>query len=119
MNDLVPRDKLVRLGTRGAAGVAGGIGVSLLGLFSQGAGLSIPGIIVGGLVIFLGASVMRDHGERLTGAGTAVIGGVTVAASLPLIGGLGGGLLGISGLGLLGMGIYNLVRFFMGIKKRS
>ena len=120
MNELVPRSTLVRQGSRGIGGVAGGIGLLVLrGIAGVGAGLSLPGLIVGGgLTIFGLGAAARDKKDQTAGWITAGAGILTGVASLPLVGGLASGLMWIAGVGLLGTGGYSLYKFFKGLRAR-
>ncbi|MFP4483690.1 MAG: hypothetical protein ACLFO1_02425 [Spirochaetaceae bacterium] len=120
MNDLVPRDQLVRQGSRGVGGVVGGAGLLILhSIAAIGAGFSLPGIIVGGVLAVTGAGLASGTKTDKTGgmvlAGAGVLTGL---ASLPIIGGLASGLMWVAGLGLLGVGGVNLFRFIRGMRKR-
>ncbi len=120
MNDLVPRDELVRQGSRGVGGLIGGTGLLVLhSLATIGAGFSLPGIIVGGALAVTGVGLSSGTKADKTGgmvlAGAGVVTGI---ASLPIIGGLAGGLMWVAGLGLLGAGGVNLYRFIRGLRKR-
>jgi hypothetical protein len=117
MNEIVPRQTLVSYGTRGVFGVGGGIALLVLGGVA-GIGL-IPGLAVGGAVTAIGlGTASRSKQERVPGMIAAGAGILTGVASLPLVGGLAGGLLSLGGIGLLGAGGYSLYKFFKGLKAR-
>ncbi len=118
MREIVPRNQLVKEGTAGVFSLAGGGGVLLLSAF-VGGGFSLLGLLLGGAVAFVGAAVSRDQKDRMVGLGIMAAGVLTAAASLPLIGGIGSFLLGASGIGLLGLGGYNLYRFYRGMRSRA
>lgn len=120
MNELVPRDQLVKQGSRGVGGLVGGAGLLVLHSIAQiGAGFSLPGLIVGGVLAVTGigfssgSKADKTGGMILTGAGV-----LTGLAALPIVGGLASGLMWLSGLGLLGVGGVNLYRFIRGLRKR-
>ncbi|MEE8441807.1 MAG: hypothetical protein V3S41_08810 [Spirochaetia bacterium] len=110
--EMVPTKKLVKQGTTGVGGVVGGAALLILG------GLpGLFGIIVGGLLALGGFGVAASSKEDRTVAG--IVGGVGVLTILSGIGlGLGGTLLWISGVGLLGLGAYNLFKFIRGLRSR-
>jgi hypothetical protein len=120
MNDLVPRDQLVREGSRGIGGLIGGTGLLVLhGIASIGAGFSLPGLIVGGLVTVTGLGLTQGtKADKTGGLVVAGAGALTALASLPIVGGLASGLMWVAGFGLLGVGGVNLFRFIRGMRKR-
>lgn len=126
MNDLVPRStqEIRKSGVVGVGSSIAGVGLLVLNALSGG----LLGIIGGGLVALGGLGVMNSHeavDKKMGGLVTAA-GAVTVAASLfhmipglHGLAGLGSFALWASGLGLLGVGIYNIVRFVKGLKSRG
>ena len=122
MNEIVPSDKLVRYGMTGISGTAVGIGLLFLRGIVGGAGLSIPGLIVGGVLAAFGLSASskaKSPDDRTGGLITAGAGALTALASLPLIGGLAGGMMSLAGFGLLGYGGYSLYKFIKGLRARQ
>ncbi len=120
MNEIVPSDRLVRYGMSGISGSAVGIGLLVLSGFA-GAGLSIPGLIIGGGLTAFGLSASskaKSSDDRTGGLVTAGAGALTVVASLPLIGGLAGGMMSLAGFGLLGFGGYSIYKFVKGLRSR-
>jgi hypothetical protein len=128
MSDLVPRKKgglasreqLERQGMTGIVSSAAGLGLLLLrGLTSFGAGFSLPGLIVGGALTVAGAGLSAGKKADRIGGGIIAAGGVlTAVASLPVVGGLASGLMWLGGVGLLGAGVVNIVRFARGLRAR-
>lgn len=118
MGDLVPREKLVKQGMKGVGGVAGGIGALVLRGLTVAGGLSIPGLIIGGVVTVVGMAIGSSREDRTAGLITAGAGALTVLGSLPFLGGLGSGLLGLAGFGLLIGGGINLFKFLVNLRKR-
>lgn len=115
MNDLVPRNKLVKFGTQGTIGIAGAVAVFILSGLS-----STPiGLVIGAVLAFVGIGVSRSKEDRLFGIMTAIAGGLTFTAStgIVLLSGLAKGLLLFSGVGLLAAGAFGLIKFFSGMKK--
>ncbi|GEM_PF-351511 len=120
MNEIVPSDRLVRYGMTGVGGTAAGIGLLILSGFA-GPGLSILGLIVGGGLTAFGlssSSKAKSPDDRTGGLVAAGAGALTVIASLPLIGGLAGGMMSLAGFGLLGYGGYSLYKFISGLRAR-
>ncbi len=120
MNEIVPSDRLVRYGMTGISGTVVGVGLLFLSGFA-GAGLSIAGLVVGGGLTAFGLSASSkaaNKDDRAGGMVTAGAGALTVVASLPLIGGLAGGLMSLAGFGLLGYGGYSLFKFIKGLRAR-
>lgn len=98
---------------------AGLILLVLKNLAQIGGGISVIGLVCGGLVVLGGVSVAaKDPADRALGGLVSVAGGLTIAASLPVLSGLGGTLLWIGGIGLLTLGGVRLFRFFRGLRSR-
>jgi len=112
MGEIVPRSQLTHHGVKAVGAIAGGI--TLLALASLG---GIPGIIVGGVITVVGASLIGSKRDRGAGAIIAAAGAVTALSSL-LLPGLDW-LIRIPGIGLIGVGIYSLVKFIRGMKTRT
>ena len=126
MNDLVPREKLVRKGMRGLGGLAGGAGLLVLRLFTGGALIHLPlgltislsGLIAGGVVTLIGLSIGASREDRKAGMAVAAAGLLTLAASLPLVRGIGSWLMGLGAAGLLAFGAVNLLGFLGQLRRR-
>jgi hypothetical protein len=130
MNDLIPdrgtytpTSVLAKYGVTAVGGIAGG-GL----LFIMGALPAAVGLIAGAVVGIVGISALRskDPDDRKPGVIISFAGALTVLSSLAKItkfaeplGALAGALLNISGIALLIIGIWNGVKFFKGLKKRS
>jgi hypothetical protein len=126
MNDLTPRttQEIRKTGVVGVGSSIAGVGLLILNGLSGG----LLGIIGGGVVTLAGLGIMgsKEPSDKKMGGLVTAAGAVTAAASvmhiIPGLGGLAGlgqAALWISGIGLLGMGIYNLVRFGKGLKSRG
>ncbi len=78
---------------------------------------------MGAIITIAGLALSGSRHERGFGVATTVVGAATLAASLPFLGRLFGGLVhGVligAGLILLGIGAYSLVKFFRGMKTRT
>lgn len=112
MNDMVPRKTLVKYGTTGLGGLAGGI--ILLALHALA---PVPALIIGGIIGVIGLAISSSKDDRTPGLVTAAAGGITALSAVPLIGGIAGTLMSISGIGLLIMGGWNLFKFIRGYRK--
>jgi hypothetical protein len=129
MNDLVPATTQE---VRKAGMVGVGAGVSGLGLLIlQGLAHGWGGLIVGPLVLLGGLSIMgskasSSSGDKRLGGIVTAAGAVTAAAALFQVlpgfqglAGLGQIALWLSGAGLLGLGIWNVIKFVKGLKSRG
>ncbi len=112
MNDMVPRKDMVKYGMQAAGGVVGGIALLVLNGLS-----AVPSLIVGGAVAVLGLIIGSDKKDKLAGTIVTVAGLITAATAIPLLGGIAGFLMKVSGIGLLIMGGLNLWKFIKGYKK--
>ena len=113
MGDLVPRNELVSRGSKGVGGIIGGAVVLALNALNP-----IASLIVGGIVGLTGLGLSRKKDDKATGYVLAGAGALTAITAIPGLGGLATGLLVISGVGLLLLGGWNLVKFISGYKKR-
>ena len=83
--------------------------------------LSVPGLVVGGAVTILGlanAGAGEYRADRVGGLLTAAAGALTVAASLPVVGGVASTLMWLGGLGFVGFGIVSAAGFLRGLRTR-
>jgi hypothetical protein len=120
MNDIVPRNTLVKQGTKAVGGVGGGAALLILrGIANFGAGLSLPGLIIGGVITVIGLGTTSSKSDRSSGLLVTGAGLLTAAASLPIIGGLASFLMGAAGIGLLVGGGISLYKFIKGLKSRK
>jgi len=125
MNDLEKREDefpststLSKQGLTAVACTAGGIFMLIMtALISKG-----PfGLIIGGAacVVSVGLLLAKDATDKKAGM---IIGGVGILALLSKIPGINvitGALFSIGGVGLIALGIWNAIKFFKGLKKRS
>ncbi|MDR2019162.1 MAG: hypothetical protein LBQ14_00160 [Treponema sp.] len=121
--DHTPTNILAKQGVTAVGGIAGGVL-----LFIMRALPGVAGLIAGAVVGIVGISALRskDPDDRKPGVIISFAGALTVLSSLTKItkfagslGALAGTLLHIGSAALLIMGIWNGVRFFRGLKKRS
>jgi hypothetical protein len=111
MSDIVPRSQVTSSGVKGVGAAVGGAGLLVLNWLP-----SLPAIIVGAALLVGGLALSSSKSDRTAGIVTAVAGGL--AALSGIIPGLSW-LLWVPGLGLLGAGVYSLVKFFRGMKSRT
>ncbi len=111
MSDIVPRGEVTKSGVKGVGAIAGGVGLLILASFS-----GLLGIIAGGAITVVGLALSGSKSDRTAGVVTTVAGILTgVTALVPGL----HWLMVVPGLGLLGAGVYSLVKFFRGMKSRS
>jgi hypothetical protein len=119
MNDVQPYESSNTL-TKHAVTAIGSIagGVALFALGSLG---TIPGLIAGGIATVAGLASMASSNktDKSTGSFLAGAGALTIASKVPIIGGLAGLISGVGALSLIGIGIWNGIKFFRGLKARS
>jgi hypothetical protein len=119
MGDIVPRNQLVKQGFKGFAGVGGGVALLVLrAITGIGGAFSLPGLIVGGIVSVVGAIIATSPEDRRAGYVALGAGILTMVASLPILGGLAGGLMWIGGIGLILAGGWSLFKFWRNLRKR-
>jgi len=113
MGDLVPKKDLVKQGSKGIGGIIGGAVILALNALNP-----IASLIVGGIIGITGLGISRKKEDRATGYVLAGAGALTAVTAIPAIGGVAAWLLGVSGVGLLLLGGWNLIKFIMGYRKR-
>jgi len=126
MNDYEKREvipstsSLSKLGITAIGYTAGGIFLFLLNAIARYRGL---GLVVGGIVcvIGIGSLVSKDPADKKAGAVITAAGVLTLLSKsgIPVITAISGTLLSIGAVGLLVLGIWNGIKFFVGLKKRS
>jgi len=117
MGDLVPRKTMVKQGGYAFGGLAGGIALFALHAIA-GPAHFLTSLIIGGAVALVGLAIGSSRDDRTAGTIVTAAGIVTAATAIPLIGGLAGALLTISGVGLLIVGGINLWKFVKNYRKR-
>jgi hypothetical protein len=113
MGDLVPRKELVSQGSKGIGGVIGGAVVLILNALNP-----IASLIVGGIIGLTGLGMSRKKEEKSAGYAIAAAGALTAITAIPGLGSVATALLVISGVGLLLLGGWNLLKFIRGYRKR-
>ncbi|MCL2265229.1 MAG: hypothetical protein FWC22_04215 [Treponema sp.] len=128
MGDIMKRSEipsassLAKCGVAAVGYTAAGIFISILNAIS-GAGFSLIGIVAGGIVflIGLGSFFSKDPADKKAGFIITAAGILTVISKtgIPLLAGASRTLLVVSAVGLLALGVWNAIKFFRGLKKRS
>jgi hypothetical protein len=121
MGDIVPRNQLVKQGVQGIAGIGGGVGLLILRAIAAigERAFSVAGLVVGGVVAVAGFVIMSSPEDRRAGMITIGAGALTLAASLPLVGGVANAFMWIGGFGLIIAGAISLFRFLRNLRRRS
>ena len=119
MNDLEPygsTSSLSKKGVTAIGGIVGGIALFVLG----GLG-TVVGLIAGGLIGVAGLSELKstDPPDKRVGTVIALAGALTIVSKIPFVGALAKPLLFVGAIGLLGIGIWNGIKFLKGLKERS
>jgi hypothetical protein len=110
---------LSKQGVTAVGGLAGGIGLFILGRLPWIVGLPL-GVVAA--VVGISALRSRDKADRFPGLVITGAGILAIVAKLPalkFVQPLAGTLLGIGAFGLLALGIWNGIKFLRGLKSRS
>ena len=118
MGDYYPADAndVRRNGMRGV--ISSGAGVAML-LFNTLLHLPVVGWILGGGLIALGIMGLIGKARTDKTTGMLLIGAGALGIGSFLLKGLTSFFLGAAGIGLIGYGIFNLVKFVKGLKSRA
>ena len=127
MNDIERRNEfpstssLSKLGITAIGYTAGGVFLFLLMAFARLRGL---GLVLGAIVCIVGIiSIMsKDPADRKAGfviAAAGVLALLSKIHAVPVVASVAGTLMAIGAIGLLAMGIWNGIKFIVGLKKRS
>ena len=124
MNEIEKLDNIPSASTLSKLGItaigysAGGIFLFLLQAFARFRGL---GIVIGALVCIIGIAsfTSKDPADRKAGAIIMTAGVLAILSKIPAVAPIAGTLLSIGAVGLLALGIWNGIKFFIGLKKRS
>ena len=126
MNEIQNRNEIPTVTSLSKTGVSavgyGAAGIFLL-ILNAVTGPVILAFIVGGLVCLLGLGSLRSKNptDRKVGLLITAAGILTILSKIPIpvIAPLSNILLGIGAFGLLALGIWNGIKFIIGLKKRS
>jgi hypothetical protein len=135
MSDLEPMEskEISNAGVRGIGATIGGVGLLVVQGIAGFLG-GIGGLIIGGLSLAIGASSLKSSSNADKRGGTiAMVSGAILAlpglahflGGIPLVGGIlkaasgfSGFVIGAGAVGLIGYGVYNIVKFVRGLKSR-
>lgn len=112
--EIVPRTVLVKQGLKSVGGVAGGIGLLVLGLSGW-----LPSLIIGGVVTLIGLGISSSKKDRVAGLITTGAGILAMVSIIPILGGLSNPILFIGGIGLIVAGGLSLFKFIKNLLKRT
>jgi hypothetical protein len=124
MNEVHRRDEipsraaLSKMGITAIGNMAAGVFIFVLQFFARIRGL---GLVLGAVVCIFGiASLMsKDPDDRKAGIIITAAGGLVFLSRIPIIAPVASTLLSIGAVGLFAMGIWNGIKFLIGLKKRS
>jgi hypothetical protein len=121
MNDIVPGEPvpsnvLAKQGVAAVGSLIGGVGLLILGALPP-----IIAIIAGAVVGFIGvgAILSKDPDDRKPGIIVTAAGALSILSKIGIVRPFAATLLGIGAFGLLGLGIWNAIKFIKGLKSRS
>ncbi len=114
MGDIIPRQHVIKYGSKAVGGIVGGIIIITLKTLPF-----IPALIVGGIVALIGFSLSRSREDTLASYLIGAAGILIALGGIPIIGGIAGFLLTVSGIGLIVAGGINLFRFFKSLRSRN
>jgi len=116
MSDLIPTKTVAKYGVLMVVGIGGAIILLVL--------KALPwffAIIAGAILLFLGLGIMssKKTNDTVPGVLCVVAGALVILSRLPFLGGIAQFLLWLGALALLVVGIWNGVKFILGLKSRS
>ena len=119
-NEVPSASSLTKTGLKAIGYGAAGIFLIILNTVTQSVW---PGLIVGAIVCLFGFGSLRSRysTDRKAGIILTTAGALTILSKtgIPLIAPFSSTLLGIGAVGLLVLGIWNAIKFVLGLKKRS
>lgn len=119
-NSMPSTSSLSKMGVKAVGYTAAGIFLLILNAVTNS---FLPGLIIGGIVSLFGIGSFRskDPSDKKAGIIITAAGILTVlsSTSIPHITRFSGTLLGIGAVSLLAMGVWNGIKFILGLKKRS
>jgi hypothetical protein len=113
-----PQARLSKQGITAFFCAAGGVFLFILQIISK---FRVLGLIAGAVVcaVGIGALLSKDAQDHKPGAVIIAAGALAILSKVPVIAPLAGTLLSIGAFGLLVLGVWNGIKFFAGLKKRS
>lgn len=118
MSDNYPVDaaEVKKQGMRGVISTGAGLGLIL---FNSMLRIPVLGWILGGAMVVLGIMGFLGRNRTDKNTGKVLMGAGILGLASIFFKGFSGLILGASGIGLVGYGIFNLVKFAKGLKSRS
>ncbi len=118
MSDYFPTEtgEVRKNGMRGVISTGAGLGLMV---FNSLLHLPVVGWVLGGALIVLGVMGVAGRNRTDKATGTVMMGAGVLGLSSIVLKGLTGFLLGAAGIGLVGYGIFNLIKFAKGLKSRG
>ncbi|GHV83981.1 hypothetical protein AGMMS50212_13210 [Spirochaetia bacterium] len=120
MNDITNSKKdLSNKGVNAVFGIAGGIALMVLGVVLSK--LSFLGPIVGAIVTIIGISgiLSKSKSDKKGGAITCAVGIIILLLRVPAVSVIAGTVLRVGALASFGLGIWNGIKFLIGLKSRQ
>jgi len=118
MGDNYPSDstEVRRNGMRGVVSTGAGLGLIL---FNSLLHIPVVGWVLGGALVALGVMglIGKNRTDKTTGA--VLMGAGALGLASFLLKGFTGFILGAAGIGLIGFGVFSLLKFAKGLKARS
>ncbi|MCL2186651.1 MAG: hypothetical protein FWB86_12495 [Treponema sp.] len=117
-NDFPSTTSLSKLGVTAVGYTVGGIFLMILPMLTR---IPFLGIAVGGIVslIGIGSLLSKDPADKKAGIIITAAGALTLLSKIPPFQVISSTLLAIGAVGLLALGIWKGIKFFIGLKKRS
>lgn len=119
---MISKEDLTKTGVNAVLGILGGLAFGVLG-FVISKIMPLIGLGLGVFITVLGVKALfsKIKGERKTGLITALVGVVMILffRKVPFVTSFAGMIFSIGAFASFGLGIYNGIRFLIGLKKRS
>jgi hypothetical protein len=118
MSDNYPvnSDEVRKNGMRGVVSTGAGIGLML---FNSLLNIPVIGWILGGGLVVLGVMGLIGKNRTDKTTGLVMMGAGVLGILSFFLKGFTGFILGAAGIGLIGFGVFNLIKFAKGLKSRS
>ncbi|HUX11715.1 MAG TPA: hypothetical protein VMW87_01730 [Spirochaetia bacterium] len=117
MNELVPREVLAKQGMKAVGGIGGGAALLILSAVTAS---HLPAIIIGGILTIVGLAITsKAKDDRIAGTVAVGAGVLALLKGIGIFAKLAGGLIWVSGVGLIIAGGISLYKFIKGLKSRG
>jgi hypothetical protein len=114
--DYTPTNVLAKQGVGAIGGIAGGIGLLIMGALPPVIGI-VAGVAVG--VVGITTLLSKDKEDRMPGIIITAAGALSILSKIGIVRPLAGTLLGIGAIGLLALGIWKGIKFLKGLRSRG